>query len=67
MIFRQYESDDDLDEDETCMDDMPLMYSNEVSFKMDESDSLVNKRRRGFNQSKLGYYINEGLAGTCGR
>ncbi|XP_048762604.1 probable phospholipid-transporting ATPase IIB [Ostrea edulis] len=64
---RQYESDDDLDEDETCMDDMPLMYSNEVSFKMDESDSLVNKRRRGFNQSRIGYYINEGLASTCGR
>ncbi|XP_078337418.1 putative phospholipid-transporting ATPase IIA isoform X1 [Crassostrea virginica] len=64
---RQYLSDDDSDEeDETCMDDMPLMYNNEVSFKMDESDSLVNRRRYG-NQSRVAQIINDGWARTCGR
>lgn len=64
---RQYLSDDDSDEeDETCLDEMPLMYNNEVSFKMDESDSLVNKRRYR-NQSRLGQFINDGWESTCGR
>lgn len=67
LYIRQYLSDDDSDEeDETCLDEMPLMYNNEVSFKMDESDSLVN-RRRYRNQSRLGQFINDGWESTCGR
>lgn len=64
---RQYISDDDSDEeDETCLDEMPLMYNKEVSFKMDESDSLVN-RRRYRNQSRIGQFFNDGWESTCGR
>ena len=48
-------------EDEDCMDDVPLMYNEDVTFEMGESESLVDRRRY---RNRL---FSEGLSGLCSR
>jgi hypothetical protein len=54
------------DYDEDCLDSIPLMCGD--SFEMDESDRLVNDRRRRRSQYRsIGYFLSEGWINLCAR
>ncbi|XP_060077984.1 probable phospholipid-transporting ATPase IIB [Ylistrum balloti] len=55
------------DYEDSGTDEAPLIYGDTIGFDMDENDSLVNRRYRNPNQSRIAYFLTGGWSNLCSR